>query len=651
LYVVGSSSALNSTSYRIWVLKLKPDGSIAWQNQYLNDRDLTDATTAHVAGDGSLLILGYDGEDALILHLQIDGSIIWQRSYRGQCCPPHIPIAIDATSDGGVVAAGFDSAGVPGWIMRLDAAGNLLWNRIYYDWSWATEIRALQQLADGSFMGVGLSANIPGYLYNYIWVAKFASDGSLLKQKTYYPDVPVTDLTAHKTADGGAILAVQGYQQPLLMKISSDGDLMWQKSYSFIAGDYLTDVKEISGGGYIVAGSASSSGNGGSDGWIVKLDANGAIQPCSFIQAGTTPVIANEVQPFTTTLSILTPTLQISHTALVPVNTLVRPQYRCQAGVPEANTLRLTKIATAAGLPGAIAVLPTDAVTNIELHPQYTLDGGKSWLITYPYSPTLSFVGIIPRNNQPNAIRWFAAYPATLYRSGDWGRTWAVAQSGYGFVISPKSPQRIYSTDYTPLGPYDVPMGWIDQSLDGGVTWGRLLETASSIDQLLPSPVAAPDGFYHDQSGWHRFSSDATLPFPDELASIALDGVNAERIYGVTRTFDAGQTSPDGGRTWVPWASIPPSVCVQLLAHPTKTNTLYLRCEAGLYRSVNGGTSWTQITQIRGDALAPNLGVPGQLLWSHSGCLWASGNDGTSWARVGCFSRNQNSRFLPIVMR
>ena len=179
---------------------------------------------------------------------------------------------------------------------------------------------------------------------------------------------------------------------------------------------------------------------------------------------------------------------------------------------------------------------------------------------------------------------------------------------------------------------------------DGADVWVLKLNTDGSI--VWQKTYGEPGS--DETASFVREAQDGSLYV---VGNIALDGANTGRIYGVTRTFNAGQTSPDGGHTWVPWASIPPSVCVQLLAHPTTTNILFLRCEAGLYRSLDGGNSWTQITHIQGDALAPNLGVPGQLLWSHSGCLWASGDTGTTWTRVGCFSRNQNSRFVPIVMR
>ncbi|HNB51780.1 MAG TPA: hypothetical protein PK530_07545, partial [Anaerolineales bacterium] len=76
-----------------------------------------------------------------------------------------------------------------------------------------------------------------------------------------------------------------------------------------------------------------------------------------------------------------------------------------------------------------------------------------------------------------------------------------------------------------------------------------------------------------------------------------------------------------------------------------------LRCAAGLFRSTNGGDSWTQITTTEGDALAPHLGNPGHILWSNQECLLESDDDGESWTLLKCFNSFPYQIFLPILKR
>ena len=67
------------------------------------------------------------------------------------------------------------------------------------------------------------------------------------------------------------------------MKSDSLGNLLWYKSYRFTDGDlveYFTDFIETSDGGILISGSAGeSSANGGQNSWLIKLDANGCLDP------------------------------------------------------------------------------------------------------------------------------------------------------------------------------------------------------------------------------------------------------------------------------------------------------------------------------------------------------------------------------------
>jgi hypothetical protein len=84
-----------------------------------------------------------------------------------------------------------------------------------------------------------------------------------------------------ETSDGG--YAVIGPSQAsgggyLLVKINSDGDLQWQKTFS---NDYVAYPKSIVGtadGGYAIAGSAGYAGDNYVRIWLVKTDAEGNLQ-------------------------------------------------------------------------------------------------------------------------------------------------------------------------------------------------------------------------------------------------------------------------------------------------------------------------------------------------------------------------------------
>jgi len=90
--------------------------------------------------------------------------------------------------------------------------------------------------------------------------------------------------TFKRTSDGGYIIAGQtlsfgaGGGDLLVMKLDSNGNIQWQKTYGGPGQDLAYDVEETQDGGYIVGGGTGSFGAGGWDMWILKLDSHGNVQ-------------------------------------------------------------------------------------------------------------------------------------------------------------------------------------------------------------------------------------------------------------------------------------------------------------------------------------------------------------------------------------
>ena len=68
-----------------------------------------------------------------------------------------------------------------------------------------------------------------------------------------------------------------GDQDIWLLKLTANGDIVWQKTYGGGAWDFANFVQQTSDGGYIVAGGTSSFGAGEKDVWLLKLDENGIV--------------------------------------------------------------------------------------------------------------------------------------------------------------------------------------------------------------------------------------------------------------------------------------------------------------------------------------------------------------------------------------
>jgi hypothetical protein len=156
-------------------------------------------------------------------------------------------------------------------------AGTTFEEAISPDFSYA---QAVQQTADGGYVLGAIFSNPP---YTGL-VAKFDSSGNLQWQKQYPSSIGSSGLYAlTQTSDGGYIWG--GYLQDsassydeyaIVVKLDSSGNIQWQKTYG--VAEYVTDIRQTSDGGYIIAGVTPPSASLIVRAWIAKLDASGNIQ-------------------------------------------------------------------------------------------------------------------------------------------------------------------------------------------------------------------------------------------------------------------------------------------------------------------------------------------------------------------------------------
>jgi hypothetical protein len=344
-------------------------------------------------------------------------------------------------------------------------------------------------------------------------------------------------------------------------------------------------------------------------------------------------------------------------------------------------THTVKSIATSSGLSNTI-LLSLEYIDS----PIYTTDGGTSWhaVPTTPWvdhgTPDSPLVGLTVRDDPASPMRILAAasslyggYENGLWRSGDEGETWARQKFPYGsceifeqtfraLVVSPVDPKRILLLNHCYRNTIEYRDSWrrLFISRDAALTWQERPEQQGSFeagtDQVVPSPVLAERiytyGEYpHYTDGW--LMSDnwgenwQSIDLPVE--QLVLDSQDAERMYGISIYEPSepgsrlGIRTENGGENWEEWDQQPcpfgasPTTDrgnLQLMAHPTQSKVLFVRCDQGLYRSDNGGDSWTQLESFPGQLLAPDYGHAGRILWGTNEGLWASTDNGDNWQNI-----------------
>jgi hypothetical protein len=238
-YIVAGSMSGPGSYERTWVLKLDASGGVVWQRQYAGGA----AASVKQSADGGYVVAAASdsldfletGTDYWILKLDASGSVTWQKTYARTLNDSYSwlrdqPTVVYTMTDGGYLIAGVTSPqGAPigrsGWLLRLDASGNVVWSKEYPGW-----VASVQPIDERNFVVAGNVRN-PSDIYKINpWVMKVDSSGNAIWQR-YIPDEEGRDTfsTAQPTADGGYVVVgttspnEDGVTSARALKLGSDG--------------------------------------------------------------------------------------------------------------------------------------------------------------------------------------------------------------------------------------------------------------------------------------------------------------------------------------------------------------------------------------------------------------------------------------------
>lgn len=279
-YSMDSDVSGNHGSNDYWVVKLDSVGIIEWQKSF---------------GGSS-----YD--DAFSIQQTIDGGFV---------------VGGQSNSNDGDIS---DSHGeYDYWILKLNPAGNLIWQKSLGGSS-NDQARSVQQTSDGGFIVAGLSYSNDGDVTEHhgsiahadYWIVKLDTAGNLVWQKSLGGTKDDYALSIRQTNDNGFIIAGwslsndgevtgnHGSNDYWVVKLDTAGNLEWQQSLGGSFTDDGISIRQTSDDGFIVAGETGSndgdvSGNHGGyyDCWIVKLSGDvptGIAAPNNFISLFPNPV-------------------------------------------------------------------------------------------------------------------------------------------------------------------------------------------------------------------------------------------------------------------------------------------------------------------------------------------------------------------------
>ncbi len=320
----GDFTAGATDSNNAFIAKYNTNGNLLWK-KIIGGNGYDELYAIQKNSDGSFIATGYSESDngtfssnhgygdAWVIKLDSAGNTIWQKLLGGSF--EESGYAIQPTTDGGYILTGntrsddgdvispYTDTSYHPWMVKLNATGTILWQKVFADSVLGDAFDIIQTL-DGGYAIAGVTYDT---VANYFQtpngkLVKTNSMGNIIfakslilpeHQSNYYavlqqPDSSYTiaGYVSKSYFSDTTCIGDHGSWDLLVSKIDKAGNTLSKKFYGGTKDEEAYKIIKSTDGGFLVAGSTNSDdGNitnyhqGGApyfpdDGWLLKLDAN-----------------------------------------------------------------------------------------------------------------------------------------------------------------------------------------------------------------------------------------------------------------------------------------------------------------------------------------------------------------------------------------
>ena len=259
------------------VWKLDANGNLLWDKKFGGSRHDRFRGIRQIS-DGAYVVAGTTTSkgagagDVRIMKLDPKGNIIWDKVYGGKGNDWAFSLAL--TSDDGYAVTGYTTSKGAGsmdiWVLKLDANGNLLWDKTFGG-KGRDDAFSIHQTSDKGYIVAGWTES-KGAGKRNMWILKLDSNGNLLWDKVFGDKGTNSAIFIQQTSDDGYIAV--GYScwkdsncSGRVLRLDNNGNLLWDKTFNNACSNCIQQTLD---GDYIVSGQLCG-GRVGAATWILKL--------------------------------------------------------------------------------------------------------------------------------------------------------------------------------------------------------------------------------------------------------------------------------------------------------------------------------------------------------------------------------------------
>ncbi len=265
----------------MWMIRTDSRGNPNW-DRIIGGDGFDYAQAVVETQDGGFVLLGEGAENMLLVKYDAQGNMVWRRDFRWFSAAAQ---DFREIADGSLIVLGtaYTEETSSGWLIKTTKEGEVVWSKLYGG-DGDDRGSSVQQTPDGGYFVVG-STQSYGAADQSIWLLRIDSDGDWLWYKTFGERGHSRASDAQLTSDNGLVIVGECEDRICLMRVDAEGKEIWNRDLGDSIASSVESVVVSIDGGFIIVGTTSGGATSNQawylnddDLWFIRTDSEGNIK-------------------------------------------------------------------------------------------------------------------------------------------------------------------------------------------------------------------------------------------------------------------------------------------------------------------------------------------------------------------------------------